>query len=234
METLGKARVIAQAWEDSLMGRIPKDRKDYPDWYRRRLDACSDCPNNTRNMSFGKVPLKAKLQAMTGRWACSICGCFIREKAWMQTETCPLADRGEKPRWEPMSVMTVDRDSFDIDTDDDTVGLGLTEDGRSFQANIHEVTVGDKVPIRFRIRHDRNFHVTSHHLGCGCMGDIEYDKESDENGYANVRFTLDTSNYAPGPFRKSMGLEGYRGDDPKRDHFYVSVVVVGFAHSKED
>ena len=40
MQTIGKAQVIAQAWEDSLLGRIPKDEKDYPEWYKNRLDLC--------------------------------------------------------------------------------------------------------------------------------------------------------------------------------------------------
>ena len=52
MQTIGKAQVIAQAWEDSLLGRIPKDEKDYPEWYKNRLDLCKKCPKNSSNIAF--------------------------------------------------------------------------------------------------------------------------------------------------------------------------------------
>ena len=54
MQTIGKAQVIAQAWEDSLLGRIPKDEKDYPEWYKNRLDLCKKCPKNSSNIAFFK------------------------------------------------------------------------------------------------------------------------------------------------------------------------------------
>ena len=34
MQTIGKAQVIAQAWEDSLLGRIPKKKKIIPNGIR--------------------------------------------------------------------------------------------------------------------------------------------------------------------------------------------------------
>lgn len=52
MQTIGKAQVIAQAWEDSLLGRIPKKKKDYPEWYKNRLGLCKECPKNSSNISF--------------------------------------------------------------------------------------------------------------------------------------------------------------------------------------
>ena len=55
MQTIGKAQVIAQAWEDSLLGRIPKDEKDYPEWYKNRLYLCKKCPKNSSNIAFFKI-----------------------------------------------------------------------------------------------------------------------------------------------------------------------------------
>ena len=233
METLGKASVIAKAWEDSVMGMIPKNKEDYPDWYRRRLEACESCPRNTRNMRWRDVPLKAKLQALTGRWACSICGCFLREKAWMRTESCPLAEVGETPRWEALSVVTVDRSAFDIDTDDESIGLSLSDDGHAFVVDVHDVNIGDKIPVRIRIHNELGFHPTNKHLGCGCIGDVKYPDGPDENMDTPVEFVLDTSNYREGPFRKSMGLEGYRGEDPKRRRSYFPLEIRGIAHFKD-
>ena len=86
MQTIGKAQVIAQAWEDSLLGRIPKDEKDYPEWYKNRLDLCKKCPKNSSNIWFFKLPPKVLFHRLIGRPGCSLCGCFIKEKAWMKTE----------------------------------------------------------------------------------------------------------------------------------------------------
>ena len=81
MQTIGKAQVIAQAWEDSLLGRIPKDEKDYPEWYKNRLELCKKCSKNSSNIAFFKLPAKVFLQRLMGRQACSLCRCFIKENA---------------------------------------------------------------------------------------------------------------------------------------------------------
>lgn len=232
METLGKASVIAKAWEDTVMGLIPKDKKDYPDWYRRRLEACGSCPRNTRNMSWLKTPIKAKLQALTGKPTCSVCGCFLKQKAWMRTETCPLAEVGERPRWEALSVVTVDKNAFDIDTDDESLGLSLSEDGHAFVVDVHDVEIGDKVHVALRIRSDLGFHPTKSHVGCGCIGEFKYAEEPDADMNTAMEFTLDTSGYGEGTFRKHMGLEGYRGEDPKRNLAYFPLEIRGVAHRK--
>ena len=146
VQTIGKAQVIAQAWEDSLLGRIPKDEKDYPEWYKNRLDLCKKCPKNSSNIAFFKLPAKVLLQRLMGRQACSLCGCFIKEKAWMKTEVCPLKFvEGEKAKWNAMEVITADHNDFNIECPNDAFDIGLTDDESEFYLNIFDQKIGDNI-----------------------------------------------------------------------------------------
>ena len=157
MQTIGKAQVIAQAWEDSLLGRIPKNKKDYPEWYSKRLEACKSCPNNSSNTSLFKLfklPAKVFLQRLIGRSACSLCGCFIKEKAWMKTEVCPLKFvEGEKAKWNAMEVITADHNDFNIECPNDSFDIGLTDDESEFYLNIFDQKIGDKIEIVLFLTH---------------------------------------------------------------------------------
>lgn len=231
MQTIGKAQVIAQAWEDSLLGRIPKDKKDYPEWYKNRLELCKKCPKNSSNIAFFKLPAKVLLQRLMGRQACSLCGCFIKEKAWMKTEVCPLKFvEGEKAKWNAMEVITADHNDFNIECPNDSFDIGLTDDESEFYLNIFDQKIGDKIEIVLFITHKDGFHVKDHHLGCGCMGDVSYNKHPDNENRTIFRMTLDTSKYTEGHFEKHLSLMGYTKDDPERNFKHFPLRIIGEAY----
>lgn len=231
MQTIGKAQVIAQAWEDSLLGMIPKDEKDYPEWYKKRLEACKSCPHNSSNIPFFKLKYKVMLQKLLGRSACSLCGCFIKEKAWMKTEVCPLKfEEGMKARWNAMEIITADHNDFNIECLDDNFDIGITDDGNEFYINIFDRKIGDKVDIVLFITHKDGFHVKEHHLGCGCMGDVSYNKNPDNDNRTILRMTIDTSGYKDGHFEKHMSLNGYVKDNPDLNFKYLPLRIIGEAH----
>lgn len=233
MQTIGKAQVIAQAWEDSLLGRIPKDKKDYPYWYVKRLGICDKCPNNSKNIDFWKLPKKVLFQRLIGRQACSLCGCFIKEKAWMKTEVCPLKFvDGEKAKWNAMEVITVSHDDFNIECPNDAFDVGLTDDGYEYYINIFDQFIGDKVEIVLFITHHDGFHVKEHYLGCGCMGDVTYNKHPDNENRTIFRMTLDTKDYKEGHFEKHASLSGYVKDDPDRNFRHFPLRIIGEAHKR--
>ena len=130
------------------MGRIPKDEKDYPEWYKNRLDLCKKCPKNSSNIFFLlSYQLKVLLQRLMGRQACSLCGCFIKEKAWMKTEVCPLKFvEGEKAKWNAMEVITADHNDFNIESPNDNFDVGLSDDESEFYINLFD----QKIEIRSR------------------------------------------------------------------------------------
>lgn len=230
MDSISKAQVIAKAWEESLLGMIPKDERDYPDWYRRRLSICASCEFNNKNMPFWKVPFRALAQRMIGREACSVCGCFIREKAWMRMERCPLEGDGIKPRWNAMEVVTVNRYDFDVSISNEAFNVGLSEDGKSYVVDVYDVVIGDIVPVDITLVNERPFHIKEIHRGCGCVGQLEYDKDPLPGNRNNVFFKLDTSGKAPNAtFNVSLGISGYFEDERVKNYATVYVSVRGYA-----
>lgn len=235
MESIGKAQVIAKAWEDSILGVIPRDERDYPDWYRRRLQKCAACEYNNRNIPFWKVPLRAMGQRLIGRDACSICGCFIKEKAWMRSESCPLSGDGQEPRWKAMEVITLNEYDFDVEISNENYNIGLSDDGKSYRIDLYNVRMGDKVPVDFALLSNRPFHIIKINRGCGCVGQLEYDKDPLPGNRNNVFLLLDTSGKAPNQeFNVHLGIAGYYGDDEARNRAYVDFEIRGFARRDTD
>ena len=231
MQTIGKAQVIAQAWEDSLLGRIPKDKKDYPEWYKNRLELCKKCPKNSSNIRFFKLPPKVLFHKLIGRPGCSLCGCFIKEKAWMKTEVCPLKFvEGEKAKWNAMEVITADHNDFNIECPNDSFDIGLTDDESEFYLNIFNQKIGDKIEIVLFITHKDGFHVKDHHLSCGCIGNVSYNKHPDNENRTIFRMTLDASKYTEGHFEKHLSLIGYTKDDPERNSKHFPLRIIGEAY----
>lgn len=80
------------------------------------------------------------------------------------------------------------------------------------------------------ITHKDGFHVKDHHLSCGCIGNVSYNKHPDNENRTIFRMTLDTSKYTEGHFEKHLSLMGYTKDDPERNFKHFPLRIIGEAY----
>ena len=149
MKKILQAEVIYDAFMDTILKKLPRKKEDYPDWYKERLEKCEGCKFNTKNVPNSMLPLSLYVSKKIGKNRCSVCTCFIKQKAWSKTEECALGeglprpswmDRqysidfyDEKSRWNRLELITMDSDEFNvISTDDKQYNIDLSKDGKSF------------------------------------------------------------------------------------------------------
>lgn len=230
MQSIGKAQVIAKAWEDSIMGNIPKNKHEYPYWYSKRLEACDKCEHNSKNISLLKLKPKIWFQTLVMRKpTCELCGCCIREKTWMKSEICALAhEEGGKPKWNRIEMVTSGFEDFDVEIMNDEMNVDISEDGKRFVIDAYDVKIGEKIEVALRLHNRTPFNIEDVHFGCGCMGDSKYDKNSDENNDIYIRFTINTEDYVEGKFEKHLSVQG-RYENEEKMFFYCPFMVTGTA-----
>lgn len=116
MKKLGKAKVIFSAFKDTFTGKLPRNEKQWPDWYKERYETCKECEFLTVNMSeedLSELGWYKKLKVSKPQ--CSFCGCFVKQKAWMPTEYCAMGDEpGGIAKWNAMELITESQDNFNL------------------------------------------------------------------------------------------------------------------------
>lgn len=88
MELTGKAAKALLQWGKSGLQITSKEL------YEKRISICEKC-------EFIKDPpdqlaYKVKLKSESDQRVCGACGCGVSRKAWLPTETCPVADPANK------------------------------------------------------------------------------------------------------------------------------------------
>ena len=99
MQKKSKAKVIFDAFTKGA--DIPKELQE------ERLRICGGCEFNTKNTTDITAP--QKVTKMLGKYNCTKCGCFIKEKTSQAVEECPLTP----PKWQKLALET--RGKYDLD-----------------------------------------------------------------------------------------------------------------------
>ena len=185
MKKILQAEVIYDAFMDTILKKLPRKKEDYPDWYKERLEKCEGCKFNTKNVPNSMLPLSLYVSKKIGKNRCSVCTCFIKQKAWSKTEECALGeglprpswmDRqysidfyDEKSRWNRLELITMDSDEFNvISTDDKQYNIDLSKDGKSFEIIFEPVEKGNSIRFSFVLESKHDMKITASETSCGC------------------------------------------------------------------
>nr|DAY19005.1 MAG TPA: hypothetical protein [Caudoviricetes sp.] len=187
MKKILQAQVIYDAFMDTILRRMPKKEKDYPAWYKDRLDKCNDCKYNTKNIPNSILPTGSLyFSKMLGKNRCSICTCFIKQKAWSKTEECAMAETNERPSWLPygyvtsdkdnepkwnrLELITMDSDEFNlVSVDGKKYNTDISEDGEKFLIKLIPTKKGNDIDFSFILQSRHNIVITRIDAGCGCI-----------------------------------------------------------------
>lgn len=163
MEKVSQGKIIKEAFQ----AKIPKDRSEWPDYYRERMDICDTCEHNTKNGGKGDyVEWAAK---KTGIHNCSICGCVISKKCWSKNEACGLEELKQIPKWNRIVVETVKEDLFNLmNKSTDQANVNLSEDGTMFEFYVKERYPDDDLKLKFVVECKENMILREVHI-CSCV-----------------------------------------------------------------
>lgn len=142
-----KINTIASAFIKTAKGidgseDIPQKELDH------RRESCNACPYNSKNTERSKKGLFSKFREGTLGDFCSICGCNIKEKTMSPNEECALVDKGRKPLWNRMVVLT---DGETADLLNLTPGL-INIDSDSNNYIVYVDTIVTELTFRFGLR----------------------------------------------------------------------------------
>lgn len=186
MKKISEVETIYNAFKDTALGKLPKNEKDWPEWYRDRMDKCESCIFNTKNIPSKMMPTnRLYFSKIVGKYCCSICGCYIPQKAWSRTEVCSLGekheipswmpegyletDRNREPRWNRLDLLTMKADEFNVlSTDGNRYNIDLSEDGNEFVFELAPTRFGDATEFSFILECRHNIQITGVTAGCQC------------------------------------------------------------------
>lgn len=225
---------IIKAWFDSLTGGIPKNPSMYPEWYKQRLDICGACEFNTLNMTKEQLSEAGMLKTAFGdkKARCSLCGCFVREKAWVRTEKCSLGEdsysrEGYYSRWNEVDDPSNGSKEFDVQSlMPELFSVGTRNDGYDYELSFNNpIKVGEEMEIKFTLNSRKPIEIGSPQLSCGCLKQIGFDVKDRKN--AVCRLTVSTKDFPSGRFVRSV-LVRYSDNLKKRKkglRIYVTGIV---------
>lgn len=84
IELAKKAAKAVLKWGQSGFDKVSKET------YAARINSCDNCEHSKE--APDQFAYKVKLKKESDPRICGACGCGISRKAWLQTETCPVAD----------------------------------------------------------------------------------------------------------------------------------------------
>lgn len=231
MKEINQATTIYRAFKESWLGKIPKNERDYPEWYKYRLDACKTCKFNTKNIPLKLLPVQLWVTAKMGKARCACCTCFIKEKAWMKSEECGLAEIGGAPdflpksyldstegdnvtpRWKRLQVVTVNSDEFNVETTDTSLyDVFIDQQGEFFVLDFPNLKQGDHLSFSFIIHSKSRLKGVGFKSGCGCTSPMMRDVGS---GDFLATVEVNTEKWGPGNFRKDIWFNFAENYDEK-------------------
>lgn len=230
MKKILQAEVIYDAFMDTILKKLPRRKEDYPDWYKERLEKCEGCKFNTKNVPNSMLPLSLYVSKKIGKNRCSVCTCFIKQKAWSKTEECALGeglprpswmDRqysidfyDEKSRWNRLELITMDSDEFNvISTDDKQYNIDLSKDGKSFEIIFEPVEKGNSIKFSFVLESKHDMKITASETSCGCTSS---NLNIIDSRHFKFNIEIHTSGFGIGRFVKHMTVH-YQKDGSQKE-----------------
>lgn len=223
MKEILKIEVIYNAFMDTILRRLPKKEKDYPEWYKNRLEKCKNCKYNTKNIPVHELPIDLYVSRIIGKDRCSICTCFIKQKAWARTEECAMGETDSRPswltngyiksdneetsKWNKLEVITMDEDEFNlVSTDEYKYNIGLSEDGQGFDIKLSPIVKGNNIDFSFIVNSTHDIEVSGIDTSCGCTS-----QNMSIIGERSIKIDvlINTCGFGVGDFSKHMNLRYY-------------------------
>jgi len=240
MKKILQAEVIYNAFMDTILQKLPKKEKDYPEWYRERLEKCNGCKFNTKNIPNSLIPTGSLyFSKMLGKNRCSICTCFIKQKAWSKTEECAMGETDNRPDWLPygyvtsdkdneskwnrLELITMDSDEFNlISTDDKLYNTDLSEDGNKFLIKLNPVPKGENIKFSFILQSKHEITISKISASCECT---EPDLKLVDKKHHEIGVKINTENFGLGEFVKEMRIDYTINGKTYKDNQSESVVL---------
>ena len=176
------------------------------------------------------LPLSLYVSKKIGKNRCSVCTCFIKQKAWSKTEECALGeglprpswmDRqystdfyDEKSRWNRLELITMDSDEFNvISTDDKQYNIDLSKDGKSFEIIFEPVEKGNSIRFSFVLESKHDMKITASETSCGCTSS---NLNIIDSRHFKFNIEIHTAGFGIGRFVKHMTVH-YQKDGSKKE-----------------
>jgi len=142
------------------------DGETLPQWYEDRLEICSKCPLNSKNIEGDKKSLGRKSWELIAGSHCTekSCGCTIVEKAKIKSEQCP----DTPPRWLAEKKEEVENnESTDVKVENlSPHKVTLTKDGNRYTASYGDLSKGEDSKITIKIFDTTSISNISSTCGC--------------------------------------------------------------------
>lgn len=223
MKKILEYEVIYNAFMDTILGDLPRNEADYPEWYKDRLEKCAGCKYNTKNIPSNILPTSLWLSKKFGKARCSICTCFIKQKAWSKTEQCAMGETNTRPEWmtlghmrqderesslwNRLELITMKEDLFNLISEENPkYNTDLTSDGSGFSIDFGEIQKGTDLNFSFILESKEPIVLESTKNSCSCT--VPNVKIINEN---RIEFTISikSGKFGTGEFTKDT-LVGYR------------------------
>lgn len=231
MKKILQAEVIYDAFMDTILKKLPRKKEDYPDWYKERLEKCDSCKFNTKNVSNSMLPLSLYVSKKIGKNRCSVCTCFIKQKAWSKTEECAIGERlplpswmgrqysndfyEEKSRWNRIELITMDSDEFNVlSTNDKQYNIDLSQDGKSFEIKFEPVKKGNNIEFAFVLESRHDMKITASETSCGCTSS---NLNIIDSRHFKFNMKIKTDEFGIGRFVKHMTVHYQREGSNKEE-----------------
>lgn len=203
---------------------VPADQ----DWYQRRMEACTTCEFNTKNMKEEEVPFLEDIKInrnipglkkpLCPEGSCLFCGCCVDRKSSVKSEFCaikkvigdpsyakykPMLKEGQQPKWDSVEALFPTDAKISCFTDSENVVL--TRDSRSFVLEFKNFD--PIVEATIRVTRKPEFDFKSFTVGCGCT--VPAAKKIDDTTVEfNIRVVTQT--FREGLNEKTMEIQYFK------------------------
>lgn len=158
--------------KDIIKSRFIKG-ENLPSWYEKRLEICSVCPKNSKNIESKSNATKG-WELIAGAH-CVSCGCTVTEKTKLESSQCP------ENKWFPIAENYNDEYKI-FNLQKDKTNLSYNKETKQYTLHLGHVKVGNKAEgsIFLEVGENDIKGVPSFTSSCGCTKPTPVQLE---NGY---------------------------------------------------
>lgn len=200
--SLKKTKTIIKSFVDKL----PEDES----WYKKRLEICSTCVYNTKNIPKDQLKISEKVKISSGicddNNFCTACGCCIIRKASVKSEECGLSKLYMSPKWPALVVQSKLLPSITMENLTPEEGAVITEDTEF----VYDFGIRKEDRIQFKFRLNRlkaPLNIKAIRPGCSCTS-VDSISEIDKNT-SEIAVSISTKGFRDGVNGRKIYVEHY-------------------------
>lgn len=193
--SLRKAKTIASAKLDKMLGHLPVDEA----WYKERREICGSCEYNSKNVPKEELTFLDKRLCLGGE-RCTACGCCVDLKTSVKNAVCGLAEIKKVPKWNAIEIEG--EDGLQITNLDTSVKT--TQAGKEFLIDFGGSS--EKVlKFDFSLHKNSGVEFSKWAVACGCTH-VENVEQVDPNTLRIIG-TISTLGFRTGLNEKTLTIE---------------------------